>query len=182
MLPYTISSVTTGKLLITDKKCLLYVPSQHEGLVDLSWLPRKKPKTYSLAVIRTYPIITYDIMDMRTKQRDGKYKHTVDLPKTTFGMRANSSVREPELHKLWDENQVRHEPLSDVPVGVLKFLWNLVICSLEEPEHHDLYYPNIIVEILSTLEDALIDELKMYHIPEIICLKERRKYGLAFHL
>ncbi|CAH1427549.1 unnamed protein product [Lactuca virosa] len=41
-----------------------------------------------------------------TKQGDGKYKHTVDLPKTTFGMRANSSVREPEIQKLWDENQV----------------------------------------------------------------------------
>ena len=41
-----------------------------------------------------------------TKQGDGKYKHTVDLPKTTFGMRANSAVREPELQKLWDENQV----------------------------------------------------------------------------
>ncbi|GJT63488.1 mitochondrial outer membrane protein porin of 36 kDa, partial [Tanacetum coccineum] len=34
------------------------------------------------------------------------YKHTLDLPKTTFGMRANSSIREPELQKLWDENQV----------------------------------------------------------------------------
>lgn len=41
-----------------------------------------------------------------TKQGDGKYKHTVDLPKTTFGMRANSSVSEPEIQKLWDENQV----------------------------------------------------------------------------
>ncbi|OVA14857.1 Aminoacyl-tRNA synthetase [Macleaya cordata] len=40
------------------------------------------------------------------KQEDGKYKHTVDLPKTTFGMRANSVVREPEIQKLWDENQV----------------------------------------------------------------------------
>ncbi|KAK7264637.1 hypothetical protein RJT34_32246 [Clitoria ternatea] len=40
------------------------------------------------------------------KQEDGKYKHTVDLPKTTFGMRANSSVREPEIQKLWEENQV----------------------------------------------------------------------------
>ncbi|RYQ88999.1 hypothetical protein Ahy_B09g095869 isoform D [Arachis hypogaea] len=39
-------------------------------------------------------------------QEDGKYKHTVDLPKTTFGMRANSSQREPELQKIWDENQV----------------------------------------------------------------------------
>ncbi|KAL6911576.1 hypothetical protein ACP4OV_000381 [Aristida adscensionis] len=41
-----------------------------------------------------------------TKQEDGKYKHTVDLPKTTFGLRANSVVREPELQKLWEENQV----------------------------------------------------------------------------
>ncbi|GKE13411.1 isoleucine--tRNA ligase, chloroplastic/mitochondrial, partial [Tanacetum coccineum] len=39
-----------------------------------------------------------------TKQRDGKYKH--NLPKTTFGMRAKYSVREPELQKLWDENHV----------------------------------------------------------------------------
>ncbi|GFZ14016.1 tRNA synthetase class I (I, L, M and V) family protein [Actinidia rufa] len=40
------------------------------------------------------------------KQEEGKYKHTVDLPKTTFGMRANSAVREPEIQKLWEENQV----------------------------------------------------------------------------
>ncbi|XP_020172505.3 isoleucine--tRNA ligase, chloroplastic/mitochondrial isoform X1 [Aegilops tauschii subsp. strangulata] len=41
-----------------------------------------------------------------TKQKDGKYKHTVDLPKTTFDLRANSVMREPELQKLWEENQV----------------------------------------------------------------------------
>ncbi|MCE3049228.1 Isoleucine--tRNA ligase, chloroplastic/mitochondrial [Datura stramonium] len=40
------------------------------------------------------------------KQDDGKYKDTVDLPKTAFGMRANSTVREPELQKIWDDNQV----------------------------------------------------------------------------
>ncbi|EYU43948.1 hypothetical protein ABFS82_07G014600 [Erythranthe guttata] len=40
------------------------------------------------------------------KQEDGKYKHTIDLPKTGFGLRANSVVREPEIQKLWDENQV----------------------------------------------------------------------------
>nr|BAK03064.1 predicted protein [Hordeum vulgare subsp. vulgare] len=40
------------------------------------------------------------------KQEDGKYKHTVDLPKTSFGLRANSVMREPELQKLWEENQV----------------------------------------------------------------------------
>ncbi|KAL5208968.1 hypothetical protein ABZP36_004591 [Zizania latifolia] len=29
-----------------------------------------------------------------------------DLPKTSFGLRANSVVQEPELQKLWEENQV----------------------------------------------------------------------------
>ncbi|EPS59339.1 hypothetical protein M569_15468, partial [Genlisea aurea] len=37
---------------------------------------------------------------------EGKYKNTIDLPKTAFGLRANSVVREPEIQKLWDENQV----------------------------------------------------------------------------
>lgn len=40
------------------------------------------------------------------KQEDGKYKDTVNLPKTSFGMRANSLVREPEIQKLWEDNQV----------------------------------------------------------------------------
>ncbi|GER52191.1 isoleucine--tRNA ligase [Striga asiatica] len=40
------------------------------------------------------------------KQEDGKYKNTIDLPKTAFGLRANSVVREPEIQRLWDENQV----------------------------------------------------------------------------
>ncbi|KAF2289179.1 hypothetical protein GH714_029242 [Hevea brasiliensis] len=40
------------------------------------------------------------------EKQEGKYKHTVDLPKTTFGMRANALTREPEIQKLWEENQV----------------------------------------------------------------------------
>lgn len=40
------------------------------------------------------------------KQEEGRYKHTVDLPKTTFGMRANAVVREPEIQKMWEDNQV----------------------------------------------------------------------------
>ncbi|KAL5983785.1 Isoleucine--tRNA ligase, chloroplastic/mitochondrial [Asimina triloba] len=40
------------------------------------------------------------------KQDSGKYKDTIDLPKTAFSMRANSVVREPEIQKLWEENQV----------------------------------------------------------------------------
>ncbi|KAM1304406.1 hypothetical protein ACFX1X_022182 [Malus domestica] len=40
------------------------------------------------------------------KQEEGKYKHTVELPKTSFSMRANSFTREPEIQKIWDDNQV----------------------------------------------------------------------------
>ncbi|VFQ64649.1 unnamed protein product [Cuscuta campestris] len=40
------------------------------------------------------------------KKEDGMYKHTVDLPKTAFGLRANSVIREPELQKLWEENLI----------------------------------------------------------------------------
>lgn len=54
------------------------------------------------------------------KQEDGKYKHTVDLPKTAFGLRANSVTREPEIQKLWDENQV-FERISSRNSGVTSF-------------------------------------------------------------
>lgn len=54
------------------------------------------------------------------KQEEGRYKHTVDLPKTAFGMRANSAVREPEIQKLWDENQV-FKRVSDRNNGVSFF-------------------------------------------------------------
>lgn len=60
------------------------------------------------------------------KQEEGRYKHTVDLPKTAFGMRANSAVREPEIQKLWDENQV-FKRVSDRNNGVSSFLdWHWV--------------------------------------------------------
>lgn len=51
-------------------------------------------------------LIFFCLESIGAKQEDGKYKHTVDLPKTTFGMRANSLVREPEIQKIWDDNQV----------------------------------------------------------------------------
>ncbi|CAI5478796.1 unnamed protein product [Closterium sp. Yama58-4] len=40
------------------------------------------------------------------EQEGGKYKGTVCLPQTSFGMRANASVREPEIQKLWGELDV----------------------------------------------------------------------------
>ena len=42
----------------------------------------------------------------------GQYKDTVDLPKTSFGMRANSVVREPEIQKMWEDNKVLEKLLE----------------------------------------------------------------------
>ncbi|MQL95775.1 hypothetical protein Taro_028447 [Colocasia esculenta] len=52
------------------------------------------------------PIMAAKKVSEGGKEDEGRYKHTVDLPKTAFGMRANSSVREPEIQKLWEDNQV----------------------------------------------------------------------------
>ncbi|PWZ08373.1 Isoleucine--tRNA ligase, chloroplastic/mitochondrial [Zea mays] len=55
------------------------------------------------------------------KQEDGKYKHIVDLTETTFGLRANSVQREPELQKLWDDNQVL-KSVSERNTGVSRYI------------------------------------------------------------
>ncbi|PPD95624.1 hypothetical protein GOBAR_DD07323 [Gossypium barbadense] len=52
------------------------------------------------------PVMAAKKASQGQKEEDGRYKHTVDLPKTTFGMRANALVREPEIQKLWDDHQV----------------------------------------------------------------------------
>ncbi|NEU80653.1 isoleucine--tRNA ligase [Nostoc sp. UIC 10630] len=36
----------------------------------------------------------------------GSYKDTVNLPKTSFDMRANAIKREPEIQKFWEENKI----------------------------------------------------------------------------
>jgi len=73
------------------------------------------------------PLLLVLFISLGIKQEDGKYKHTVDLPKTTFGMRANSSVREPEIQKIWEENQVFKkvvEKNSGVSFGLSSHLFN----------------------------------------------------------
>ncbi|MBA0731651.1 hypothetical protein Golax_023319 [Gossypium laxum] len=52
------------------------------------------------------PVMAAKKASQGQKEEEGRYKHTVDLPKTTFGMRANALVREPEIQKLWDDHQV----------------------------------------------------------------------------
>ena len=43
----------------------------------------------------------------------GPYKDTVNLPQTSFNMRANSVQREPQIHKFWEDNKVYESCLQD---------------------------------------------------------------------
>jgi len=45
----------------------------------------------------------------------GKYKDTVNLPKTNFDMRANAIKREPEIRKFWEENKIYHNLSQNNP-------------------------------------------------------------------
>jgi isoleucyl-tRNA synthetase len=51
----------------------------------------------------------------------GKYKDTVNLPKTNFDMRANAIKREPEIQKFWAENNI-YSQLSENNPGELFIL------------------------------------------------------------
>lgn len=50
-------------------------------------------------------------------QDGGQYKETVDLPQTSFGMKANAVQREPEIQKLWEDKQILQK-LMDRNSGV----------------------------------------------------------------
>ncbi|WP_341529728.1 isoleucine--tRNA ligase [Nostoc sp. UHCC 0302] len=51
----------------------------------------------------------------------GSYKDTVNLPKTSFDMRANALKREPEIQKFWEENKI-YDRLSENNPGELFIL------------------------------------------------------------
>ena len=38
-----------------------------------------------------------------------EYKNTLNLPQTTLAMRANATVRELEIQKFWEENNIYEE-------------------------------------------------------------------------
>ena len=45
----------------------------------------------------------------------GKYKDTVNLPKTNFDMRANAIKREPEIQQFWVENNIYSQLAENNP-------------------------------------------------------------------
>lgn len=58
-------------------------------------------------------------------QDSGQYKDTVDLPQTTFGMKANAVQREPEIQKFWEDKQILQKLMEkNTGVGIAFWFWD----------------------------------------------------------
>ncbi|XP_044487178.1 isoleucine--tRNA ligase, chloroplastic/mitochondrial isoform X2 [Mangifera indica] len=98
-------------------------------------------------------------------QEEGKYKHTVDLPKTTFGMRANALVREPEIQKLWDDHQV-FKKVADKNDG-----GNFVLHDGPPYANGDLHMGHALNKILKDIINRfkLLQNYKVHYVPGWDC-------------
>ncbi|MEA5575624.1 isoleucine--tRNA ligase [Anabaena sp. UHCC 0451] len=81
----------------------------------------------------------------------GKYKDTVNLPKTNFDMRANAIKREPEIQKFWEENNI-YSQLAENNPGELFIL------------HDGPPYANGQLHIGHALNKILKDIINRYHL------------------
>ncbi|KAK2645945.1 hypothetical protein Ddye_021140 [Dipteronia dyeriana] len=99
------------------------------------------------------------------KQEEGKYKHTVDLPKTTFGMRANALVKEPEIQKLWDDQQV-FKRVSDKNDG-----GNFVLHDGPPYANGNLHMGHALNKILKDIINRykLLQNYKVHYVPGWDC-------------
>ncbi|KAF3456218.1 hypothetical protein FNV43_RR00868 [Rhamnella rubrinervis] len=100
-----------------------------------------------------------------SRQEDGKYKHTVDLPKTTFGMRANSLIREPEIQKIWDENQVFNRVVDKNSGG------NFILHDGPPYANGDLHMGHALNKILKDMINRykLLQNYKVHYVPGWDC-------------
>ncbi|KAK7289940.1 hypothetical protein RIF29_03995 [Crotalaria pallida] len=99
------------------------------------------------------------------KQEDGKYKHTIDLPQTTFSMRANSSVREPEIQKIWEESQVFRKVVDKNSGG------NFILHDGPPYANGDLHIGHALNKILKDIINRykLLQNYKVYFVPGWDC-------------
>ncbi|XP_021904882.1 isoleucine--tRNA ligase, chloroplastic/mitochondrial [Carica papaya] len=99
------------------------------------------------------------------KQEEGKYKHTVNLPKTTFGMRANALVREPEIQKMWDDNQVFKRIVEKNDGG------NFVLHDGPPYANGDLHMGHALNKILKDIINRykLLQNYKVHYVPGWDC-------------
>ncbi len=57
-----------------------------------------------------------------------EYKNTLNLPQTTLAMRANATVRELEIQKFWEENNIYEKIiLKEIKQILLFYMTDLLI-------------------------------------------------------
>ncbi|GMP30255.1 hypothetical protein CsSME_00005002 [Camellia sinensis var. sinensis] len=100
-----------------------FVLHQSKDLKDLLWQRKKHLKLiierYAAHYVSSFSVPLTCLRLFRGKARRRDIQAYSDLPKTAFGMRASSAIREPEIQKLWDENQM-FKRVSDRNNGLLR--------------------------------------------------------------
>lgn len=99
------------------------------------------------------------------KEEEGRYKQTVDLPKTTFSMRANALVREPEIQKLWEDHQVFEKVVDKNDGG------NFVLHDGPPYANGDLHMGHALNKILKDIINRykLLQNYKVHFVPGWDC-------------
>ncbi|KAF3792861.1 Isoleucine--tRNA ligase [Nymphaea thermarum] len=111
------------------------------------------------------PVVATNKASSGDKQEDGRYKNTVDLPRTTFGMRANSAVREPEIQKLWDAEQVLKKVVDRNSGGVF------ILHDGPPYANGDLHIGHALNKILKDIINRykLLQNYKVHYVPGWDC-------------
>ncbi|XWS22450.1 hypothetical protein CRYUN_Cryun29cG0035900 [Craigia yunnanensis] len=111
------------------------------------------------------PVMAAKKASQGQKKEEGRYKHTVDLPKTRFGMRANALVREPEIQKLWDDHQVFKRVVDKNDGG------NFVLHDGPPYANGDLHMGHALNKILKDIINRykLLQNYKVHFVPGWDC-------------
>ncbi|XP_017971448.1 PREDICTED: isoleucine--tRNA ligase, chloroplastic/mitochondrial [Theobroma cacao] len=111
------------------------------------------------------PVMAAKKASQGQKEEEGRYKHTVDLPKTTFGMRANALAREPEIQKLWDDHQVFKRVVEKNDGG------NFVLHDGPPYANGDLHMGHALNKILKDIINRykLLQNYKVHFVPGWDC-------------
>ncbi|XP_022721151.1 isoleucine--tRNA ligase, chloroplastic/mitochondrial isoform X2 [Durio zibethinus] len=111
------------------------------------------------------PVMAAKKASQGQNEEEGRYKHTVDLPKTTFGMRANALVREPEIQKLWDDHQVFKRVVDKNDGG------NFVLHDGPPYANGDLHMGHALNKILKDIINRykLLQNYKVHFVPGWDC-------------
>ncbi|KAK3189686.1 hypothetical protein Dsin_029247 [Dipteronia sinensis] len=171
---------TSSYRVLSQRSCSSF--RKNESINVFQFRGSSSAKVFSFLNMRHYSTYSSDEVGSSSKRRsrgplmaakkasegekqEGKYKHTVDLPRTTFGMRANALVREPEIQKLWDDQQV-FKRVSDKNDG-----GNFVLHDGPPYANGNLHMGHALNKILKDIINRykLLQNFKVHYVPGWDC-------------